>query len=186
MVSYKNLFLIKGMTYWNGVTDWIRRAGSRANSWYESVMYWFDPNADTWYLYPHSVFPVSYRHLYGREGSAWLYRPDTKELVYRGERDVKEKGEPHIMAWLSARTTGKGISKDMDGFLGELRVYPNGHDLPLTVLLQAWSLYDRYWWSADASVRIEWIDRMAEEHATTVAEEILLPLLPHRPSLDKN
>jgi hypothetical protein len=180
MVSYKNLFLIKGMTYWNGVTDWFRRTRTRVCSWYESILEWFDPHAGTWYITPGGIFPLPHAYQYGYHGKdTWRYHPETGELVY-GD-DSSEKKEYKI-AWLSARVTSIHVSKDMDGFLADLRIQSKGHDLPLSVFLQAWSLYDHHWWSADSSVQIEWIDRMAEEHSATVMEAILLPLLPSSPS----
>lgn len=176
MVSYKNLFLIKGMTCWNGVTDWFRRVRENVYAWYESAMGWFDPRRGSWYLTPGGVFPLSHYYRYGLDTkNVWRYQPETGELVY-GEGPLEEKREYNV-AWLSARVKKGSHSTDMDGFLGDLRIYPQGQDLPLSVLLQAWSLYDRHWWLADGSAKIEWIDRMAEEHRYAVTEPLSIPLL---------
>lgn len=67
--------------------------------------------------------------------------------------------------------------KDMDEFLERLRIFPNGQELSLTILLQAWSLYDRRWWLGSGSTTIEWIDGDAEEHSASVTDELLLPLV---------
>lgn len=179
MVSYKNLFLIKGMTYWNGVTDWFRRTGTRMYSWYETMMNWFDHRTGTWYIAPGSIFPLAHTYWYGLNmKDTWHYHPETGELTY-GADSSEKKGQK--IAWLSARVKQEDKTKDMDGFLADLHVDSKGHDLSLSVLLQAWSIYDRHWWSADPSVQIEWIDRMADEHSAAATETLTIPLLPSPP-----
>jgi hypothetical protein len=175
MVSYKNLFLIKGMTCWNGVTDWFRRTGARVYSWYESAMGWFDSCAGSWYIHPDGVFPLPHLYRYGLNvKDTWRYEPETGKLVY-GEDSSKKRQR---VSWLSARVKrGTQETKDMDRFLADLHVYPNGKDLPVSVFLQAWSIYDRQWWTAEP-LQIEWIDSMAEEHSATVTEVPSVPLLP--------
>lgn len=173
MVSYKNLFLIKGMTCWNGIADFFRRTRARVYSWYECVSDWFDPRAGSWYITPGGGFPLPHAYQYGLDmKDLWRYQPTTNELVYEG--DSLEKGK--MIAWLSVRVKQEGVSKDMEGFLGDLRIYSNGHDLPLSVLLQAWSIYDHHWWTAP-SVQVEWIDRMAEEHSAAATDAQSVPLL---------
>ena len=167
MVSYTNLFLIKGMSCWNAITTW---TGRIKRLWY-SLRGWMDPESGSWLLYSHSLFPVCCRDAYGFNGAEWKYIPSTTTLQWIGkqeeEKGKEKEGEKIIyrIGWLSAQTTTSQDTKDMDAFLTELSIETNGSPPPLMILLQAWSLYDRRWWSADPNIRIEWIDTLAEEYS---------------------
>lgn len=169
--------------------DGIRWSRSYLSSWYESVRGWFDPRRGTWYLSQDGSILIPHVYRYGLNiDTMWHYRPDTRELVY-GEDD--KASEMYQIAWLSALLKDSHQSKEMDGFMGDLRISPKGRELPLLVFLQAWSIYDRHWWSADSSVRLEWIDRLAEEHSMErkEMESNTVPLVPcRRPTTgsDKN
>lgn len=184
MVSYTNLFLIKGMTCWNGMMGWVRWA---RRGW-DSLRSVFHPEAGAWFLFPHTIFPVCYRDVYGMDAHAeWKYYPTTNTLCFMGhagagarEAAGEAAGEKRVyrLGWLSAQTVTTTETKDMDAFLSDVRVISDGlASPPLMVLLQAWSLYERRWWSADPSVRIEWIDALAEEHAAGPMEPCVLPLV---------
>lgn len=164
MVSYTNLFLIKGMTCWNAITTWTDRIKRR---WY-SLRGWMDPEGSSWLLSSHSLFPVCCRDAYGFDGAEWKYIPSTTTLQWMGKSKEEEKEKEKIVyriGWLSAQTTTLNDTKDMDAFLADLSIETSGPSPPLIILLQAWSLYDRKWWSADPAMRIEWIDTLAEEYS---------------------
>lgn len=176
MNSYKNLFLIKGMTCWNYLSSWKKWITDSTYSFYETIYYFFQSDNNSWYLYSDTSFPLLYRYYYGVGNAEWKYNPKTKVLSYLlGEE--KEK-EIYRIGWLSARTIMEKESKDMEQFLSEVRVktLPN-QSPPLMVLLQAWSIYDKKWWSGMESIRLEWIDEMAEELSATRHDRPCIPLV---------
>ncbi len=185
MVSYKNLFLIKGMSAWLWLSSALSSMWTIPSYITGIVRRWFDPESTTWYLTPHSLFPLSHNYRYGYESSYWRYRPDTNELLYstRVDKEGKEGKEgkeekEYRITWLSARTASHSTTKDMDDFLGSIRIRGENLDsLPSTVLLQAWSLYDKRWWSAEATSRLEWIDALAEESSTPCTKEQPVPVI---------
>lgn len=176
MVSYKNLFLIKGMSAWL----WL---SSTIPSMWTVLRQWIHPTFSTWYLYPQSLFPLSYHYRYGHEESEWKYCPDTNELFYCAGMEKEGTKNDYRIGWLSARTVRDSISKDMDDFLNSLRIRGEHLDsLPSSVLLQAWSLYDKRWWSAEPTARLEWIDASANESSAPCMEGHAVPVVPCRVS----
>lgn len=184
MVSYTNLFLIKGMSCWNAITTWTDHIKRR---WY-SLRGWMDPEGSSWLLSSQSLFPVCCRDAYGFDGAEWKYIPSTTTLQWIGKSKEEEKEKiVYRIGWLSAQTTTRNDTKDMDAFLADLSIETSGPSPPLIILLQAWSLYDRKWWSADPAMRIEWIDTLAEEYSAnpvfvkpmsvTPVEEATIPLV---------
>jgi hypothetical protein len=187
MVSYKNLFLIKGMTCWNWISDKARRVVSRVTSIYNGICNWFHPESASWYLYPNTMFPVPYSHYYSLGTSSWKYQPDTKQLIYLPkERSTGEMPSIHHIPWLSARSSTSDKTKDMDGFLQDLRIVTikSQQTVPPMVLLQAWSLYDEQWWSGNTEVRLEWIDAVADEHSVTWSSAPPIQIAPVRNRLN--
>jgi hypothetical protein len=188
MVSYKNLFLIKGMTVWNWLSETIQRTLSRITNLYLGVRDWFHPDSGSWYLYPTTLFPVPCSHYYQLGTSSWKYNPSTRELTYLSmEKGVTAQPIVYRIPWLTARISS-GQTKDMDGFLEELRVIGSPvleETIPPMVLLQAWSLHDKQWWSA-MNPRLEWFDALAEEHSALCPTMDPIPLLPVRPPTCKN
>lgn len=173
MVSYTNHFLIKGLSYWNGVVSWFGRIRRR----WDSVWSSFDSEAGSWLLFPLSLFPICYRDAYGICTAEWKYTPSTHTLRWIGAQNEKEELGVYRMGWLSAQTRGTKDTKDMDAFLSDVQIETNGTSPPLMVLFQAWSLYDRRWWSAEQDVRIEWIDAVAEEHSAAPMDTVAVPLV---------
>ena len=89
----------------------------------------------------------------------------------------KEEREYHV-SWLSARTVSHSMTKDMDDFLSSLCIRGKNLDsFPSTILLQAWSLYDKHWWSSTDHSRLEWIDSFAEEGSTLCTEAYPVPVV---------
>lgn len=180
MVSYRNLFFVKAMTAWNVLVEGWKGTMAWWKSWSDGIRGWFHPDAGSWFLYPDSLFPVSFCNRYGLEDAPWRYEPASRRLIKKGGGS-----ERYRVGWLSAQTTagggnGRGVrdTRDMDVFLEELRIDTEaGTSPPLTVLLQAWSLYDKRWWLAEEGMRLEWIDADAEEHTAGPREDILLPLV---------
>ncbi len=164
MVSYRGLFLIKGVTFWN----WIRQTGTRWKEWF----YRLGVGLGGFYL--GGGFPLPYRMAYGASFE-WLYRPWSREIVYVGKgTDATDATDGMVccrLDWLSAQIqTAKG-EKDMDTFLDELRVWTKGDHRPsLLVVLQAWSLYDQRWWLTEERPMLAWMDREAELHQAPVGE----------------
>jgi hypothetical protein len=181
MVSYTNLFLIKGLSFWNGVVDWVQ--GVRRG--WASLRAWFHPESGSWFLSPLSLFPLSYRDAYGFRTAEWKYIPSTHTIQWMGEKmegEEKEKEEQkeiglYRLGCLSAQTTVGTETKDMDAFLTDLCIETNGTAPPLMTVLQAWSIYDRRWWSAEPEIRVEWIDALAEEHSATPMDKVAIPLV---------
>lgn len=193
MVSYKNLFLIKGLTCWNWLTSTIYRTTSYITSTYKGIRNWFHPDSSSWYLYPNTLFPVSYSNYYSLGTSSWKYRPDTRELTYlpkdnMGDNDANKT--TYRIPWLTARTSCSDKTKDMDDFLDELRIHTTSEQetVPSMVLLQAWSLHDKQWWSAAVEPRLEWFDTVANEHSATWSNVPPIQIVPvrHLPALPKN
>ena len=177
MNSYKNLFLIKGMTCWNGLSSWMKWISDSTYSIYETIYYWFQSDRNAWYLYADTSFPLMYRYAYGLETAKWKYHPVKKELVYLPcENGVSNM---YRIGWLSAQTTIDKKTKDMESFLSDLCIKSSSENEfpPIMVLLQAWSIYDKKWWSGMDSVRLEWIDEFAEEGSATRNETPRIPLV---------
>lgn len=182
MVSYRNLFLVKALTAWNALTGGLKQFVEGVRSGWTSMRRWFHPDAGSWFLYPGSLFPISFRDWYGQEPGPWKYHPATNTLTYQcGNENVYRLG------WLSAQTVvasrqtvvASRQTKDMDAFLGGLRIRTvENFPPPLTVLLQAWSIYDKRWWLIEQGVTLEWIDSDAEEHAAVPQDNVVLPLVP--------
>lgn len=160
MVSYQSLFLIKGMTFWN----WMRQTGKRWKEWFQLAV-----GVGGFYLVG-TGFPLPNRMAYGFT-SEWLYHPWSREIVYVGSGSRSGARTRYRLDWLSAQIqTAKG-EKDMDAFLDELRVWTWGDHRPtLTVVLQAWSLYDQRWWMMEERVELSWMDREAELHRASVGD----------------
>lgn len=174
MDSYKNFFLIKGITIWNNISSFIKRITEASYSTYETILYIFNSEKDSWYLYGNSIYPLLCRYSYGLSTSEWKYNNNTCELIHLSGVN----NESYRIGWLSARTVEGSKSKDMDGFLSDLRVKTNSkNSLSLMILLQAWSIYDKKWWSGIDSVCLEWIDDMAEEYSATRNESPCIPLV---------
>lgn len=175
MVSYRNLFFVKALTAWNALTGGLKQFVEEVRSVWGSMWKWFHPDAGSWFLYPGSLFPVSFRDWYGQQPAPWKYHPATNTLTYqpRGENLYR-------LGWLSAQTVvASRHTKDMDAFLGGLRIRTGeGNPPPLTVLLQAWSIYDKRWWLIEPGVTLEWIDSEAEEHVAVPQDDVHLPLVP--------
>ena len=181
MVSYRNLFLVKALTSWNALTGWLRQSVDWVGSGWRNMWRWFHPDAGSWFLYPGSLFPVSFRDWYGQEPAPWKYHPATNTLTYQPREE-----NVYRLGWLSAQTTvasrqttvASRQTKDMDAFLGGLRIRTTeGNPPPLTVLLQAWSIYDKRWWLIEPDVTLEWIDSNAEEHSAIPQDDVVLPLV---------
>lgn len=195
MVSYKSFFLIKGLSIWNSLSSGVQSFTSGMISFYHTICDWFHPESTTWYLYSNSLFPISFYYRYGHTMPEWTYRPDTNELIYHGdkerdkERDKeqdKDKSCYYRISWLSARITSGSTTKDMDSFLNHLRIHSEKMiSLPSIIFLQAWSLYDKRWWYAEESSRLEWIDAFAEESSASCTEDLMVPITLCRP-LKKN
>jgi hypothetical protein len=100
-----------------------------------------------------------------------------KSKEEKKEREEEKEKIVYRIGWLSAQTTTPNDTKDMDAFLTDLSIETSGPSPPLMILLQAWSLYDRKWWSADPAMRIEWIDTLAEEYSAESVEEVIIPLV---------
>lgn len=179
MNSYKNLFLIKGMTFWNSISSWMNWAVDSTYSTYKSIYFWFKTDKHSWYLYSDTSFPLLYQHYYELGNAEWKYNPKTKELSYLLEDNTQKN--IYRIGWLSARTvTGKGVndSKDMENFLSDTRINTTHEKIPsIMILLQAWSIYDKKWWSGIDSVCLEWIDDMAEESSATRNDSTCIPLV---------
>jgi hypothetical protein len=166
MVSFTSFLFIKAMTGWNGLVDRFHQMRTRAMNLYQSICNWFHPDSGSWYLYPHTLFPISYTHYYRLGTSSWKYNPSTRELTYLSEeKDATTKLVPYRVSWLTARISSSDQTKDMDDFLGALRIYSTTTQETISpmVLLQAWSLDDKQWWSA-LDPRLEWFDMTANEH----------------------
>lgn len=188
MVSYRNLFLVKAMTAWNALMGWTTGSMEWMGAWWGGVRSLFHPDAGSWLLYEESLFPVPFREWYGLKTAPWKYNPTTNRLTYQaaGSKEV------YRVEWLSAQTivgprqtivgpqksTEKERIKDMDSFLGGLRIWTEeGVPLPLTVFLQAWSLYDKRWWLVEPHMKLEWIDADAEEHSVVPQGSVIVPLV---------
>lgn len=183
MVSYKNLFLIKGMSAWLWLSSTLSSIWTIPSYMTGVIRRLFDPDSTTWYLYPHSLFPLSYHYRYKCDNYEWKYRTDTNELIQCiHEKEEKEKEEKvYRVSWLSARTVSQSITKDMDDFLGSLHIRGRNLDsFPSTILLQAWSLYDKHWWSSEHHSHLEWIDASAEEGSTRCTEAQPVPVVSRR------
>lgn len=135
---------------------------------------WFHADSSNWYLYANSPFPVSYRAYYSLGTAEWKYCPATREIIHM----TCPAPKAHRVDWLSASATTSGSIKEMDSFLNELRVYTTDVSIPTTVFLQAWSLYDKRWWSAEEGVYLEWINSLAEEHHIPVTDIMSIPVVP--------
>ena len=183
MVSYKNLFLIKGMSAWLWLSSTLSSLRTLP-SYVTGVVYrWFYPEYTTWYLFSGSLFPISYYYRYGLNTCEWKYQIDTNELIHCTNTEDNNGAEEmtYRVSWLSARTVNLTKTKDMDDFLSSLRVRGRNLDsFPSTVLLQAWSLYDKCWWSSQHNSRLEWIDAFAEEASTPCTTVYPVPVVAHR------
>jgi hypothetical protein len=183
MVSYKNLFLIKGISVWLWLSSTFSSIWSAPSYMSGVIRRWFDPESTTWYLSSHRLFPLLYHYRYGLDEFEWKYRTDTNELIQHIDaREEKDKEDKYYrVSWLSARTVSHSVTKDMDDFLSSLRIRGENLDsISSTILLQAWSLYDKRWWSSEHHSRLEWIDVLADEGSTPCTEAQPVPVVPCR------
>ena len=186
MISYQSLFLIKGLTSWNNMRDWFQSMTSHVQSMYQSIFQWVLSKSTTWYLYPNTLFPLIHSYYHGLNTAQWKYRSDTHVLTYlqtqteaRMKRETGTKMKFYRVEWLSVQTASKEKTKDMDDFLSRLRIkIPEGVHLPPMVLLQAWSIHDKCWWSADETLQLKWIDSLADEHSAVYSNVPHVPLVP--------
>ena len=90
----------------------------------------------------------------------------------------------YCIGWLSASLKSEKRECEMDTFLSTLRIHASERQtIPLIILLQAWSIYDRQWWIQDKSNKIKWIDELANEKEAGVREDHLVPITPVLSSL---
>lgn len=181
MVSYKTLFFVKCMTIWNWSTEKVKSICSKAYSLYDHVSVYFHRDFYTWYLFENSLFPLSYRQQFHMILDAtWKYRPDKQTMTWidSSHSDIELNLKEYRIAWLSASVSSSKRESDMDSFLSSLCIY-TPHDithLPINILMQAWSIYDREWWIHSISNKIKWIDEFAEEHEQPLHETGLVPV----------
>lgn len=165
------------MTFWNWSTDKIKGLYQKACEACEHAFIFFHRDFNTWYLFSDTLFPLSYRQRFETDtDSAWEYSPERQTLVWRGSNlDQTE----YSVAWLSASTVSQKRESDMDHFLSSLRIYTTEcQGIPLTILLQAWSIYDKHWWIDKVENKIKWIDDEANEKEASVRDQHLVPVTP--------
>jgi hypothetical protein len=177
MVSYKQLFLVKGMTLWNWTNEKIKGLYQKTRDLCEHAFVYFHRDFNTWYLFTDTLFPLSYRQRFETDiDSTWEYSPERQTLVWKGSNlDQTE----YSVSWLSASTVSGKRETDMDTFLSSLRIYTTECEgIPLSILLQAWSIYDKHWWIHSVENRIKWIDEEANEKEVGVRDPHLVPITP--------
>jgi hypothetical protein len=172
------------MTLLNWSNDKIKRLHHKVYSLWEYVSIYFHKKFNVWYLFSDTLFPLSYRQLYGAETDiAWEYDPNKQTLTWSGSNVNQTE---YSISWLSASTISANKEVDMDTFLSTLRIYtPEMDTIPLTILMQAWSIYDQHWWIQDPNNKIKWIDNEANEKECKIREDHLVPITPILTSFTK-
>jgi hypothetical protein len=165
------------MTLLNWSNDKIKRLHHKVYSLWEYVSIYFHKRFHVWYLFPDTLFPLSYRHLYQADTDiGWEYDPNKQTLTWSGSNVNQTE---YSISWLSASTVSEKKEVDMDAFLSSLRIYtPEMDSIRLTILLQAWSIYDQHWWIQDPTNKIKWIDNEANEKECGVRVDYLVPITP--------
>jgi hypothetical protein len=177
MVSYKQLFLVKCMTFWNWSNDKLKGFYEKINELYNHATIYFHRDFNTWYLFSDTLFPLSYSQRFQTDiNSSWEYSPKRQTLIWRGSNVDQTE---YSVSWLSASTVSGKREVDMDAFLSTLRIHTTECEgIPLTILLQAWSIYNKYWWIDHTDNKIKWIDTEANEKEVGVRDQHLVPVSP--------
>jgi hypothetical protein len=170
------------MTLWNWSNEKVKRLYDKFYNLCEYISIYFHKEFYIWYLFKDALFPLSYRQSFKvNTDTAWEYHPDKQILKWRGsDLDQTE----YSIAWLSASIKSAQRESEMDTFLSTLRIHTHeSKDIPLSILLQAWSIYDRHWWIQDPTHKIKWIDELANEQEVGVRENHSVPITPVLSSL---
>jgi hypothetical protein len=169
MSKLYNIFIIKGMTLWNWISDISIRSAYNVSTTYHYMMNYIKGYHHIWYFLSGHTLPLSMLHYSSNCSSdyEWKYNASTNQLYYHTSHPVS----PYSLSWLSAKLIIDHGAKeiDMDSFLETFRIHTDIHHLPtLHTIFMAWSAYHKQWFPTYTPIQFYVIDNAGDDHTLSL------------------
>jgi hypothetical protein len=162
MSSWSTYFFVKGMTFYNGMMDWISSMIYHTVDFGKYIKGYFDTDYTTWYLLPEHSLPLSHKHIKNSIYPRWKYSATRHLLTQSNNTDIFHC---YRLEWLSSNVMiqsqqhRKIEEYSMDDFLEKVRICSDGLFLPtLRELFLIWCIHTHHWFSAVDAVIFNIID----------------------------
>lgn len=174
MASWKTIFIVKCMTFWNWITALFDSVIDKTESIYYYMKDYFYGHHDTWLFIPGHTFPLSLSNLYNTIHVNWIYDNYTNTLKLT--KEVNDETLLCRFSWLSANIViGDPLKPDgvdqynIDDFIEKFTVETKGNITPtLYMVFMCWCAYTKHWFRPDHNVEFHVINDMGEEVVLTI------------------
>ena len=170
MSKIYNIFIIKGMTLWNWITDISSRSTHAISTTYQYIMNYIKGYHHIWFLLSGHTLPLSMLH-YSSTDYEWKYDASTNQLYYHTQPVSSHPVSAYSLSWLSAKLIIDHGAKeiDIDSFLETFRIHTDIHHLPtLHTIFIAWSIHHKYWCPAHTPIQFYIIDHVGDDHTISL------------------
>jgi hypothetical protein len=167
MPSLNTIFIIKGMSLWNWITDISIRSTYTISNAYHFFMNYMKGYHHIWLFLSGHTIPLSMLHTSPSIEYEWKYDVSTNQLSYHTSHPIST----YSLSWLSAKLIIDHGAKeiDMDSFLETFRIHTDTHHLPtLHTIFMAWSIYHKQWFPAHIPIQFYIIDDTGDEHTLSL------------------
>lgn len=180
MVGFRNYLLIKCMTVWNRVKEYIQCLWYKSHRFFNYMAFYLNKDFYSWYIHPEHamLFPASCRSYFTKPVS-WKYDPITHRLTHL--LSSPSDHQTYRLTLLSATIERAGNQKvaDMDHFLTDLTIRTTPSFPPtMRTLTLAWCMDGSTSLCPTEHPVIHWMDEEAQEHSLPVfgTEDPVLPI----------
>lgn len=167
MSNLYTIFIIKGMSLWNWITDVSTRSTYSISNTYQYIMNYIKGYHHIWFFLLGHTLPLSMLHCPPTIEYDWKYDASTNQLFYHTQQPISS----YTLSWLSAKLIIDHGAKeiDMDSFLETFRIHTDAFHLPtLQTVFMAWSAYNKQWFSTSIPIQFYIIDNAGDDHTISL------------------
>ena len=157
------IFIIKGISLWNWLSDIYMYSANKISTTYQFITNYMKGYHNIWFFLTGHTLPLSMIQCPPSIDYEWKYNVYTNQLYYHTSQPISS----YSLSWLSAKLIiNNGLTEmDMDSFLETFRIHTDASHLPtLETIFMAWSIYHKQWFPATVPIQFYIISDVGDEH----------------------
>ena len=176
--------MIRSLTYWNYITDSTQYISREIYGFFSYILGYF--SKDKWFILPGHTYPIAANSVvndydpYFRT-NIWKYDANKNRLEYH-HTPLREPVKSYKLSWLSAKINNVGsyaVDYELDNFISTMCIYTDNVMPRMQMLLTAWSIKNKIWFSQFSVTTIHIIDEFGEDRYIYLdKDEVLTDLTP--------